>query len=538
MKSLGLVLALVLFSADLFAAPFDMISVGDPVLEDLRFLSLESGRPFLSFTPPLAPGEVKQFLAHIDVSLLSAPAQEAYSRIQNRLNPRSRLSLTRDFFTASLDVNLSFEVRARYNEDIAWYPHHPDIPSLLSLPLRLHFFDFLQLYFDPIVESLPGHYLGAGSFGTNVGGFDIRSPLRAYAAAGGSWWNFQLGRDSLSYGTGNMGNLAISDNPAFYDFMRISLFSRVFKYSSLVAHMPMDITDSLYEIQNPNSLRKSMNRYFYMHRFDINIANRLSIGLMEGLIVGNAPVGIRYLNPMIFFHSFYSADDYDYWAEFEHTVHSKINGSILSLELNWHIMRSLAVYGQFVMNQIALPTEVGLQPPDGFGYMAGIQYSHSFNTWASVFFFEFTSTMPYLYISSSPFASFIHMRHDSTSPDAQYYSFTGYPRDLMAFTLGSRFFNRDMLELSASFTVNLQGEHGNWGSIIFDYEWSEEAFAKKNPSGIVEEKYIASIAAQWRLLSFLRFNGSLDTIISRHNNHTADSHATGLQAAFSVSFSY
>ena len=45
-----------------FSAPYDMISVGDPVLNDLFYLSLETGNSILSFTPPVAPGEIRIFL--------------------------------------------------------------------------------------------------------------------------------------------------------------------------------------------------------------------------------------------------------------------------------------------------------------------------------------------------------------------------------------------------------------------------------------------------------------------------------------------
>ncbi|MDR1072851.1 MAG: capsule assembly Wzi family protein [Treponema sp.] len=66
-------------------------------------------------------------------------------------------------------------------------------------------------------------------------------PLRAFVAAGGAWWNFELGRDRLSYGLGRSGNMAVSDTPDYYDMARLSFFSPVFKYSLLVSQMPFTI---------------------------------------------------------------------------------------------------------------------------------------------------------------------------------------------------------------------------------------------------------------------------------------------------------
>ena len=535
-KTLVFFFIMVIFPVlSLFAQPYDMILAGDPVLEDLRYLSLEAGKPFLSFTPPLAPQKVEQYLNSIDASLLSLPAQEAFYRIEKRLRPQTPLSLSFDNFSVSININSTIEARARYNEEIAWYPLYPKIPPVISLPIKLHFFNFLQFYLDPYVVKLPNFYLDEDWYGTNVMNFDLRSPLKAFAAAGGSWWDFQLGRDRLSYGTGHMGNLVISDNDEYYEFLRFSFFNRVLKYSSLIMQMPLQTSDSLYTIKNPNSLGRSIHRYFYLHRFDINLFNVLSIGLMEGLMVGNSPLELRYLNPIMIFHSYYSGYDYGKWADTAEHFHSMLNGSIFGVEVNWNIIKSFAFYGQFVVNQFAGPTEEGIQPPNGLGFMAGLQYSHSFDSWASTFFFEFTSTFPYLYMSSSPFASFIHMRPDHPSSGGRkMYSFIGYPRDLMVFTLGTRFFKNDITKISGLFSIHLQGEH----DIRYDWEMTEAAFNKKNPSGIAEEKYIVSVAVQRKLSSLFAINGSVTGIISRNNNHSSGSNETGLQSAFSVSFSY
>ena len=537
-------LVIFLLPAGLFArpasTPYDMIHAGDPILEDLRFLSLETARPFLSFTPPLPPHNIKRFLNSIDTSTLSAPALQAFERVERRLYQERPLSLSFDHFSVSLNINSTIEARARLNENILWYPLHPQIPAVLSLPVRMNFFSFLQLYIDPAVRKLPGYYLDAGRFGMNASlrplDFDARFPHRAFLAAGGRWWNFQIGRDRLSYGTGRMGNLVLSDNSEYYDFLRFSFFSRVFKYSSLIIHTPLEITDSLHVIQNPASLRNSVHRYFYLHRFDINLFDVVSISFMEGLMAGNSPLAIRYLNPMMIFHSLFSGYDYGTWADTEHLTHSKLSGSIMGLELNWNIMRNLAFHSQFVMNQFALPGErrARIQPPNGLGFMAGLQYSHSFNVWASSFFFEFAGTSPFLYISSSPFASFIHMRNDPSSPDGKLYSFFGLPRDSMVFTLGARFFRDDIMQFSGIFSVQLQGEHG----IRYDFEISEAAFNRRAPSGVAQQNYILSISAQRRLSPLFSISGSITGIFSRNNNHSPGSNETGLQASLAVSFSY
>ena len=542
MKKFCIIILLFLFALHLSASPYDMILAGDPVLEDLRFLSLESGSPFLSFTPPLSPHELEQFLNSLDLSRFSAPAQEAFDRIRERLAYEAPLTLlSSDFFSMTLNINATIEAMAWLNTDISWYSRYPKVTPFISLPINFFFSDSVQLYMEPsLTMDREEYFLNEQSFRLNTSldysKFDFAQPFRAFGAAGGAWWNFQLGRDRLSFGTGEIGNFAISDNPDFYEFMRLSLFARNFKYSFLVSQMPLEIRPQLYVYRDDDipTLSRTTNRNFYLHRIDFNLFDALSIGIMECVIVGNSPLEIRYLNPLMVFHSFYSWNHYDRWLENEGGRH--VNGSIFSLEANWNIVRSLALYGQFVLTEFATPGELdqrALQPPNGLGFMAGLKHSHSFNSWASSSFFEATYTYPFLYMNPSPFASFIHMRNLSDS-QRMHYSFIGYPRDLLVFTLGSTFFRADTLSISGIFSLLFNGEK----DIYYDWEISETASNARSPTGTVENKYIASLSARWSLNQFLSLNGSLTGIHSRNNKHIAGSNETGLQSTVSLTFSY
>jgi hypothetical protein len=365
---------------------------------------------------------------------------------------------------------------------------------------------------------------------------DGNFPLRAFAAAGGSWWNFQLGRDRLYYGTGHMGSLSISDNSAFYEFMRLSLFSRFFKYSFLINQLPLVISeyvDNKYD-EHKEILERSTQRYFYLHRLDITLFNRLSVGFMEGLMVGNSGLEIRYLNPLVIFHNFYSAWDYE-----NKDKTGDLTGSFLSLELNWNIIRSLAVYGQFTMNQLITSYKADRwpdQPPNGLAYMAGTRFTHSFENWGAVFFLEFIYTDPYAYISPSPFSSFIQMRRLSVNNGHLLYYYIAYPRDTIALCVGTKFFKLDAVSVSGEFMWVSRGEHDKDG-IMWDWEKSQTASGEKTPTGIAENKFATSIAAQWKLYPYLVFNGRITGIVSLNNRNESGSNEIGGQVVFSVGFS-
>jgi hypothetical protein len=190
------------------------------------------------------------------------------------------------------------------------------------------------------------------------------------------------------------------------------------------------------------------------------------------------------------------------------------------------------------MNQIALPDEKesNNEPPNGIGYLAGLQYSHFFGDWGSVFFLEFIYTDPYLYLNSSPFSSHIQM-HGSHNAKQNYYYYIGYPRDTIALTLGTRFFNQDTLSFEGEFSWISRGQH-NQGGLKWDWKKGSVAFEETTPSGIPENNFLANLSARWKLLPYLSLNASLAGIFVLNNNHNSGSNAAGVQVSFAVNFRY
>jgi len=529
--------------------PFDMISTGDPILNDLRYLGLVTGRSFLSFTPPLAPAEVRNFVDGIDRSLLPASAQEAYDRILNRLVPSANFSFSSGVFSTFIEANSTLTARLRFNRDVSEFPQNPNIDPIIAIPTRFNFGSNFQLFIEPSVTMRPSVYQ-LDRFDINIPqdywDFNETQPLRFYAAAGGEWWNFQIGRDRLFWGTGHTGSLTFSDNSQYFDFARFSVFSPVLKYSLIVNQMPLNLSRSLFYPDNdtisswwdnPANRTRSIHRYYYLQRLDIKLFNRLSIGIMEGIMVGNSPLQLRYLNPLRVFHSLFSWEDYDLWMpppSHEGWIPGNMVGNLFSLELNWNIMRNLSVYGQFVLNEFATRGELRgdpNQPPNAMGYLAGFQFSRSFNTWSSIFFIEFVYTDPFLSILGSPFASFIQQNRFG-----QFYYF-GYQRDTVALTLGANLFNSDFLTFSGNLSLISSGSNNRYG-LIWNWERTPEAFDQTTPTATSENKLVLALESGWRPLNWLTLNFGITGIISMNNNHVQGDNAVGGQASFSVRIQY
>ena len=530
----------------LFSDPFTMISAEDPLLEDLRALVRSQGKSFLSLTPPLSRDEVLSILDEIDPDSLPTPLRISYERILDNLFPS--LTFSMDEFAFAVHVKAALEGRYRSNTDVPWLKKDNESQAVLALPIHLFFADRLELYLEPMIAVDPSYYnYPVSSWGNNIPWeierFDLNFPLRAFVAAGGSWWNFQLGRDKLSFGPGRTGNLAVSDNPDYYDFARLSLFSKIFKYSILVSQMPLDIgkdgTSLIHDDYNSvfrptDDFFDTQHRYFYLHRLDVRLFKRLSIGVSEGVMIGNSSLELRYLNPVMVFHSFFSWKDYPEWGDHG----GDLNGSLFSLDVEWAFLPGWALYGQMVMNEFSMPYESSNfpdQPPRGLGFLLGTEFVHTVSGWIFCWNAELVYTDPFLYTLSTPFGSMIWMRRlsDIGSKDRLRYDWFGHRegRDMFLAALGISA-RTEKLSLGLELALKLQGEHG----ILWD--WNKDQSSQKSPSGTPETSFRALFGIEYKILPMLTLSGHLGSTAIFNDDHVKGNREFGIEAGLAATFYY
>jgi hypothetical protein len=533
----------------LYAEPLGMISPGDPLLDDLRFLLREGGISFTSFTPPFSGYEIRGILQDLNPDTLSAPALAAYDRLMEALSPK--VLLPQGIFNLSLGVEAAPEARFRTNQEVYWIRGIHDSPAFLKIPVNLFFTDHLLLNAEPVLTAEPSSYEDEGvRWNTNIPYLpervDLNLPLRAFAAAAGPWWSFQLGRDRLSFGSGKTGNLALSDTPDFYDFGRISFFSPHFKYSFLISQLPL-ATDTLFSPgfgpASSGELTQTTQRYLYLHRIDMRFFHRLSLGFTEGIMAGNSPPELRFFTPLGLFHSFFAWNDYEAWqgtGPRGNAGEGSLVGSLFSFDLEWAVLPGLALYGQLVMNEFSTSYEKkrwpDSQPPNGLGYLAGLEYTPGFASWRTSFYGELVYTDPYVYVLSSPFASFISMRRLPELGDKELrYRWIGHPqgRDTLLIALGADFL-REPWAFALGLSFIRKGEH----TIQWDWSPGKDSFNEVSPTGRPENILTARGEALWKLLPgfSLKFYTALSVIFDlRHQERTAPEF--GLETALSLSYS-
>ena len=121
--------------------------------------------------------------------------------------------------------------------------------------------------------------------------------------------------------------------------------------------------------------------------------------------------------------------------------------------------------------------------------------------------------------------------------DGDFYYYIGYPRDTIAVTLGSEFFNRDYLRFTGSFSWISSGEH-NKNGLKWNWEKGSDAWNQSTPTGIIENKFILSFGAQWRPMSYLSIKTDIAGILSLNNRKIKGSDEFGAQAKIAVGFHY
>jgi hypothetical protein len=331
--------------------------------------------------------------------------------------------------------------------------------------------------------------------------------------------------------------MAISDNPDYYDFARVSFFSDVFKYSVLVSQMPLNaehLADpSLLPPASAPDLLETTNRYLYFHRLDIRLFKKFSIGISEGVMIGNSPLELRYLNPIMVFHSFFSWRDYPSWGPRE----GDMAGSLFSLDLEWAFLPGWALYSQIVMNEFSTPYESSRypdQPPPGMGYLLGAEYAVSRKGRAFLFYAELVYADPFLYTLSSPFASMIWMRRlsDVGTKDLRY-AYFGHPqgRDMFLAALGAEA-KDEKLSVGLDLSFTMRGEHG------LTWDWGTQYNNQNSPSGNPETRLCLIVSLEYRLLPNFTIGGRLGETMLFDAGHVKGERKYGTEAGCGVRFYY
>jgi hypothetical protein len=407
-----------LLSASIFGAVNQqkIYSLDGDVYDAIESLYIHQGLSLPSTTGPYSQAELSLMVEKIRTSELKGSMKDTYEYIQTVLGiePKSQgkgiglswgFDATLETYTHSDTTN--FTGRESWNYDAI--NHKPFLTVSLETWPADSFYGYSELSVGNAYTLENG--FGATTFATNVPmvppslmpDLDLNIPYRAFVAAGGDHWSLQIGRDRLSWGAGQTGNLMVSDSFKYHNMARMTTFSDRFKYTFVTSFFPhpsqyFDEFDEMGE-STPNvgdGQGTALNGiYMFMsHRLEWRMfQDKVGLTLTESIMYQSEEnyLDIRIVNPAMIFHDYY--------------IRGNAN-SILGLELDYTPVKGLNIYAQAAVDEFSapgepVPSETETNYPITFGYLAGIKGVMQVADAVGYGSLEFAYTDPYLYLRDS-----------------------------------------------------------------------------------------------------------------------------------------
>jgi len=208
--------------------------------------------------------------------------------------------------------------------------------------------------------------------------------------------NIQFGQDRFFAGNG-VRSLILSDFSAPYPFLKIDTRIWKFRYTNLFTEMKADAFATY------GSSRRFPNKYVALHQLSFDITKNFNIGVFETIVygradsLGNNPVQIGYLNPVIFYRS---AEQYN----------GSEDNALLGFDLNYMFLHHFQVYGQFLFDEFLLSE---IKANDGwwgnkYAFQIGAKYINAFGLNGVDLQIEYNQARPFTYSHKSIYTNYAH----------------------------------------------------------------------------------------------------------------------------------
>jgi hypothetical protein len=464
-----LLVFLVFFSPALFSLPPQKtIYPGEWPYDALTALALEQ-RTVLFTDSMITVTEAESMLAGIDEEALSPQGKELYQRLSSWLGGRPFISLGSGALGFEAHPSLNPEFYFRSNKDIDYLYGNNKRRPFLGLPLRLSFSPWITAEMEVAAEQK----LGAAFFEDNYvnlpagDAFEFNFPRRAYLnlgipfpgalpgqPPGTSGVRFAIGVGENFLGRTKTGSILLSEQMKYVSYGILTLYSPWIKYSA-------------------NVMQLDVNKYFYFHHEEVRFFKIVSLSVVEGLMV-NAPLELRFLNPLAIYHSFAAYSEYgnykdDLPEEEDFGGDDSRVGSFFGLKLEVQPVKYLRFYALWAFNEIQTADEKADNPdalkPDSMALQGGFEFILPAGPAYWSFGLEGVYTFPYVYVLRGETWSFYKPGTPQAGENVRFWTGTPFGPDTAAGTLWAGY-HASAWSLSGTFVFAAQGERS--GLDIFE----------------------------------------------------------------------
>lgn len=536
-----------------------IIPVGSPVYEDLVLLYISTGHAQPSSSGPWSADELLLMLQRIPYGRLDDGQRVLYDRVASALYEIPKLVSDDSFgFSPTIIVfpEMYFHTNTAFDTEPDWsYGFTQRKPALafrfegwaadhfygfveLSLGLtRYHSTDSAiswegspELLYTPMFRfNIP--MLGVAALGE----LSMNMPYRAFLSAGGSHWNLQIGRDRLSWGVGESGNMILGDHYPMHQFLRFTTYHSVFKYTFVTSFFPHPVnyrpdegqSESDFitkKLSDPNYQMRGLSM-FMGHRFEFRfLQDRVSFALSETIMYQTLDgyFDVQVFNPLMLFHDMYIRGN---------------SNSLLGFELDATPCDGVNVYGLFLIDDLAMGSEPTSGPeanPNALGGMLGLKLSFPYRNGMFFGSLEAVYADPYLYKRDGDVEYIVALREANNTAGQidgtgqkyhKYYIGYQYGGDVVVGNL--RFGYTIPGRLTASLLTQLRFK----GLVGIDTPWSTYSEGEKTPTApstpIETDKEDESVEVTLRIDPSctlyigggLSFHGTVSFLTQWHRRH-------------------
>lgn len=236
---------------------------------------------------------------------------------------------------------------------------------------------FKTAFLDPILLSTR-KYRSEGSKT-----FDTYEGYLRYAPEK-DWIGLTIGRDALSFGTGYIDKLFLSNkNSAPFDFLKLDLKYKKIKYSFFHSSI----------VGNDSSSAQLSSKYLVFHRLELGpfFNNSFKIGFNEMVVYSNIPINFAFINPISFLTS----------ADMNTELPGKnSNNTLLGLDFQVFPVKNFSFQASLLIDDLNFET-LGNDSAKGNDNKFAIQGGLNWQNFATVpnlnFAYEYTRIDPFVY---------------------------------------------------------------------------------------------------------------------------------------------
>jgi len=269
----------------------------------------------------------------------------------------------------------------------------------------------------------------------------------AYVVLNYKSFYFQFGKDKNLWGPGYRGQLGLSDWATSYDFAKLQVISRRFKFTALWGVLQHYNTDFF--------IGNHKEKYIAAHRLEFAPFDFMELGLYETLIYSGRKFEPGYLNPVMFYRSA------------EHYLGDRDNAT-MGLDVELTLVPNTKIYGELFLDDLTTGKLGSGFYGNKFAYLVGGYYVDAAGIPNVDVRIEYARVRPYTYSHKFDLNSY---RHYSTGLG----HWTGPNSDDLYLELAYRYSRR--LKFKSFFEARRHGANAdsvNYGGSIFIPHHSED----------------------------------------------------------------